>query len=175
MQYTSKMQYTSRPNKQATLCFVLDRENKKILLGMKKRGFGIGKYNGFGGKVNSEETFKQAALREFIEESCLTAKLQDLTKVAELDFYFPYKLEFDQTVHVYLIKEINGYAKETEEMAFKWFKLTEIPYENMWDDDKYWLPKIIEGKKLSASFVFKDINGENIVDQKYISEYGITF
>ena len=94
------MESKSRPEKQATLVIAIDRNNERILLGMKKRGFGIGKYNGFGGKVNKEETIEQAALREFQEESCLDASLNDLDKVGELDFYFPHRPEFDQTVQV---------------------------------------------------------------------------
>lgn len=34
-----------------------------ILLGLKKRGFGEGKWNGFGGKVEPGETIHQAAAR----------------------------------------------------------------------------------------------------------------
>ena len=50
-----------------TLCFV--RKDDKILLGMKKRGFGKGKYNGFGGKKEDNETIHDAAIRELREES----------------------------------------------------------------------------------------------------------
>jgi len=39
------------------------RNNGNILLGMKKRGFGVGRWNGFGGKVNSDETILEAAKR----------------------------------------------------------------------------------------------------------------
>ena len=35
--------------KQTNLCFLL--KDGKVLLGMKKRGFGAGKWNGFGGKL----------------------------------------------------------------------------------------------------------------------------
>jgi len=159
-----------KPKKQATLCVSVDRESGRILLGMKKRGFGVGKYNGFGGKVNLGESFKDAALREFIEESCLEASLSDLIKVGELDFYFPHKPEFDQTVHVYRVDKINGVPKETEEMAFRWFSLNEIPYNEMWDDDKYWLPLILENRKLKASFIFQNVNNENRVIEKDIRE-----
>lgn len=38
-----------------TLMFLANSEGK-LLLGMKKRGFGSGKYNGFGGKVEKGET-----------------------------------------------------------------------------------------------------------------------
>lgn len=41
----------------------------QILLGMKKRGFGMGKWNGFGGKVEPGETIEEGALREMAEES----------------------------------------------------------------------------------------------------------
>lgn len=159
-----------RPQKQATLCVIVDRTQGKILLGMKKRGFGVGKYNGFGGKVHPGESIEQAALRELCEESSLNVMLEHLTKAGEFDFYFPHKPEFDQTVHVYFIEQISGEPKESEEMAFKWFGLHEIPYFQMWDDDKYWLPNVLAGKKLRATFVFKNENNENVVAEQDIKE-----
>ena len=51
------------PNKQLTLLFVLEPEKKEVLLGMKKRGFGQGRWNGFGGKVQAGETVEDAAIR----------------------------------------------------------------------------------------------------------------
>lgn len=158
----------TRPTKQATLCFVL--EDGKILLAMKKRGFGTGKYNGYGGKVQENETIEQAAVREFMEESCLSADEKDLRKVGELDFYFPYNPKFDQTVHVYIVTKYSGIPKETEEMAFEWFRIEEIPYSKMWDDDKHWMPLMLQGKKIKGAFKFKEENGESIVDLKEISE-----
>ncbi len=77
-----------RPTLQATLCIPL--QVNEILLGMKKRGFGVGKYNGFGGKVISGETIEETTIRELREESGLSSKVEDLQKVAELDFFFPY-------------------------------------------------------------------------------------
>ena len=50
------------PNKILTLLFV--QERGKLLLGMKKRGFGKGRWNGFGGKVQvGEETIEEGAIR----------------------------------------------------------------------------------------------------------------
>ncbi len=47
-----------------TLAFLLDPEDSsKMLLGMKKRGLGEGKWNGFGGKVEKGEKIPQAAIR----------------------------------------------------------------------------------------------------------------
>ena len=159
-------QKMERPTLQATLCIPLN--GTQILLGMKKRGFGVGKYNGFGGKLKLGETVEEATLREFQEESGLCSKSEHLKKMAEIDFYFPYKPEWNQTVHVYTISTFSGKPQETEEMAFQWFKRNEIPYHQMWDDDKYWLPLVLEGKCLNATVIFKDINGENLVDYKEI-------
>jgi 8-oxo-dGTP diphosphatase/2-hydroxy-dATP diphosphatase len=40
----------------------------EVCLGMKKRGFGQGMWNGTGGKVGKDETTKEAAKREAKEE-----------------------------------------------------------------------------------------------------------
>ncbi|MBS3081942.1 8-oxo-dGTP diphosphatase [Candidatus Pacearchaeota archaeon] len=157
-----------KPSKQCTLCIIVS--NNKILLGMKKRGFGVGKYNGYGGKVKVGEGVQEAALREFKEESGLEAKIEDLVKVGEIDFYFPHQPNFDQTVHIYTISNFEGMLKETEEMSPHWFNLEEIPYSSMWDDDKHWLPLVLEGKKFNGYFIFKELNGENIVNLKNIEE-----
>lgn len=46
-----------------TLVFVRDPKNRKVLLGYKKRGFGMHKWNGLGGKVEPAETIEQGAIR----------------------------------------------------------------------------------------------------------------
>lgn len=38
----------------------------------------------------------------------------------------------------------------------KWFKINEIPYNQMFEDDRYWLPMILEGKKINAFFEFDE-------------------
>jgi len=51
--------------KQTTLCYLIkEKPQIQILLGMKKRGFGEGKLNGFGGKVKESETVEEAARAE---------------------------------------------------------------------------------------------------------------
>ena len=49
------------PNKLLTLLFVL--KPGQVLLGLKKRGFGEGRWNGFGGKVQPDEAIEEAAIR----------------------------------------------------------------------------------------------------------------
>ena len=52
--------------KPTTLVFPIDEHNR-ILLGRKKRGFGADKYNGFGGKLEAGESFRDCAIRELFE------------------------------------------------------------------------------------------------------------
>ena len=151
---------------QATLCLLVkdNQREKELLLAMKKRGFGAGKWNGVGGKLDSEKgdaDIIETAIRELKEE--IGVKVEDLEKVAILSFYFPSKKEWNQDVHVFLVRNWKGEPRESEEMFPKWFKMSEIPFNEMWDDDKFWLPKILEGKKLKAKFTFGP--GEKIISQ----------
>ncbi|XP_023213973.1 7,8-dihydro-8-oxoguanine triphosphatase-like [Centruroides sculpturatus] len=50
-------------NNPVVMTIVLVRESSRVLLGLKKRGFGEGKWNGFGGKVQEGETIEEAAIR----------------------------------------------------------------------------------------------------------------
>jgi 8-oxo-dGTP diphosphatase/2-hydroxy-dATP diphosphatase len=50
-----------------TLCII--HKDNKVLLGFKKRGFGEGRWNGFGGKVEKNETIEDSVLREIEEEA----------------------------------------------------------------------------------------------------------
>lgn len=61
------------PTKLLTLMLVFKNESKQVLLGMKKRGFGANKYNGFGGKVEKGETILEGANRELKEEAGIVA------------------------------------------------------------------------------------------------------
>ncbi|XP_044836562.1 7,8-dihydro-8-oxoguanine triphosphatase isoform X1 [Mauremys mutica] len=49
---------------------VLVVQPQQVLLGMKKRGFGAGRWNGFGGKVQVDETIEQAAHRCVVPADC---------------------------------------------------------------------------------------------------------
>jgi len=146
---------------QATLCLLIKKD--KILLALKKRGFGVGKWNGVGGKVEKGEKIVDAAVREAKEE--IGVNIINPEKVGIMHFRFPYKSVWDQDVHLFLVKEWQGEPKESDEMAPKWFKFNEIPYNQMWDDDKFWLPHILKGEKIEANFVFKE---NEIIDKHNI-------
>jgi 8-oxo-dGTP diphosphatase/2-hydroxy-dATP diphosphatase len=117
-----------------TLCII--HQHPKVLLGMKKRGHGEGKWNGFGGKVEKGETIEEAAIRETKEEAGI-----EINKINKLG-----------------ILEFKGSLTESEEMKPKWFHINEIPYNQMWSDDKYWLPMFIKGKRFEGKFLFNKDN-----------------
>ena len=132
-----------------TLCMFY--QHPRILLGLKKRRFGTGRWNGFGGKLLEGETMEQSLVRELDEEVGLVPK--DLEKRGIISFEFendPVILE----VHIYRCTQWDGEPIESEEMTPKWFSIDEIPYDQMWPDDIHWLPLFLEGKKFTGTFLF---------------------
>ncbi len=132
-----------------TLCLV--HQPPRILLGLKKRGFGMGKWNGFGGKVEPGETLEEAAKRELYEEAGIVAR--DLTKVGRAEFFFPHD-DMILEVHFFSTNQFTGAPIETEEMKPAWFHEQDIPFDTMWPDDRYWFPLFLAGKKFVGSFTF---------------------
>ena len=47
-------------------------------------------------------------------------------------------------------------AQETDEADPIWTPLTEIPYDEMWEDDVIWLPRMLEGKPFSGRYLFDE-------------------
>ncbi|BFZ61691.1 Nudix (Nucleoside diphosphate linked moiety X)-type motif 1 [Saitoella coloradoensis] len=146
-------------SKELTLCIIYDRENRQVLLGMKQRGLGQGKWNGFGGKLEAGETVEQAAVREVQEECGLTVKEEELVKVAHLTFAFTSSPTVLHT-HVFLLPSysptLHGIPVPSAEMVPRWFREDKIPYEEMWTDDRYWWPRVFGGEKLRGRFLFED-------------------
>ena len=136
------------------LTLIIIQKDEKVLLGMKKRGFGVGRWNGFGGKVDQGETVENAAKREIFEEAGITAN--NLEKVGVLDFSWQAKPDDILKVNIFKATDFSGDPIESEEMKPQWFLVSEIPYEKMWADDAYWLPLFLKNKKFTGKFVFDE-------------------
>jgi 8-oxo-dGTP diphosphatase/2-hydroxy-dATP diphosphatase len=125
--------------KERTLVFLHKPDSKEILLAMKKRGFGKGKWNGVGGKFEEGESIEEAAIREALEEIGVKINTAHLDKRAEIDFIFKDKSDLDQYVHVFFVEKWEGEPTESEEMKPEWFHHDLIPYKEMWIDDEHWI------------------------------------
>ena len=137
-----------------TLCVV--HKNNRVLLGLKKRGFGMGRWNGFGGKIENGETIEDAAKRELLEEAGIV--VENLEQFGTLEFSWEGKPEILE-VHIFKARDFKGEPTESEEMKPQWFDVSEIPFDKMWPDDKYWYPLFLTDKKFNGKFLF----GENDV------------
>lgn len=145
-----------------TTLLLLRRDNQ-ILLAMKKRGFGEGKYNGIGGKLEENETPEEAMVREAQEEIFITPT--KYTKVGIIEFLEYFKGEKINVVfHLFVATEWEGTPEESEEMKPQWFDIDKIPYDKMFPDDKYWMPYVLDNKKIEGFFEFDE--NWNIISQK---------
>ncbi|XP_012878833.1 PREDICTED: 7,8-dihydro-8-oxoguanine triphosphatase-like [Dipodomys ordii] len=149
-----------------TLVLVL--QPQRVLLGMKKRGFGMGRWNGFGGEVEEGETIEDGARSSTWSnysfswegtkaqrggDSGLTAEM--LHKVGKIVFEFvgaPGQME----VHIFYTESVQGTPVESDEMRPQWFAQDQIPFRGMWPDDSYWFPLLFQRKKFRGYFKFQD-------------------
>ncbi len=141
------------------LTLVMVHRAPHILLGMKKRGFGAGRWNGFGGKLEQGEALEDAARRELREEAGV--EVATLEPAGVLTFAFtadPTLLE----VHVFRATDVVGEPRETDEMRPQWFRTDEIPFDDMWPDDRLWVPLMLKGKRFRGSFLFGE--GDAIIE-----------
>ncbi|MEI8092747.1 MAG: NUDIX domain-containing protein [Spirochaetales bacterium] len=131
-----------------------DGRPPEILLIHKKRGLGVGKVNAPGGRLETGESWPDAAARELKEETGTLVSAETLVEVADLSFRFldGYELE----VKAYFAGEPLGDPMETEEAAPFWCPVDSIPWQNMWKDDALWLPPCLAGKRVEAHFVFNE-------------------
>lgn len=148
---------TWTPQIRATLCFV--RRGNEVLLIRKKRGFGAGKINGPGGKIEPGEEARDAAIRETVEE--VGIRPLDPEKKGELFFHFADGLRLHCTV--FHAARFEGEPIETDEAIPFWASIDAIAYEEMWEDDRFWLPQMLEGNCFRGYFTF---DGERMLSRE---------
>jgi len=145
----------------ATLVFVI--RDGKILLIDKKTGFGKGKVNGPGGKLEPGESPEHCAIRECHEELGI--------RVAELRYCGQHRFQFvdgySLLVWVYSAEDFTGVPTETVEARPLWVPLEEIPYERMWEDDHLWLPMLIRGERFQGRWLF---DGDRMLDYELLPD-----
>ena len=138
------------PNHRCVITYVEDGD--RILFIEKKRGLGEGYFNAPGGHIEEAETAMEAAVRETKEETGVD--ITDLEYRGTLRFQFSDGIR--ELGYVYFAKYAGGELVECDEARPFWIQRDAIPYENMWADDRLWLPHALAGEKFEAEFIFHD-------------------
>jgi 8-oxo-dGTP diphosphatase len=136
------------PRERANLCFIL--KDGRVLLIRKKRGLGAGKVNGPGGKIEPGESALESAIREVQEEIGVTPLAIEDRGVLHFQFADGYSLE----CAVFVAKDLEGEPVETAEAAPFWVPVGAVPYDEMWADDRHWLPEVLAGRSFHGWFEF---------------------
>ena len=145
-----------QPEETATLMFVV--QNNEVLLIRKKRGLGAGKMNGPGGRLEGNETPLQCAIRETQEELCITP--MQIRAAGEL-----FHAEDMPRIHafVFVANAYTGQPTETDEAVPHWTPLSQLPFDEMWEDDRLWLGAALEGQTVRGWFSFVE---ESLLDYR---------
>lgn len=152
-----------KPVDRATLVFIFRQD--EVLLIRKLRGLGAGKINGPGGRIEIGESRAACAQREVEEELCITPLA--LEERGELRFQFT----DGHSIHAFVFVAF-GYVGEpaaTPEAIPIWTRCDAIPYDEMWADDRHWLPYLLQGKRFRGRFVF---DGDRMLEHE-LCELGL--
>ena len=91
------------------------------------------------------------------EEAGVAPDARGLSRRGVLSFHFLDAPSEVWETHLYsgegLLAE-TAPPRETDEMEPRWFSVDEVPYEQMWQDDKFWLPAVLgcERKNVLGEF-----------------------
>ena len=136
--------------KEASLSIVEDVKNNKFLMIRHHRGINNGCINFPGGKKEPDETIEDCVVRETFEETGITIK--NPIKVGYIEF--PSKNFY---VHVFKSTEFSGTIKENEaEVDAFWQDANDIPYHEMREADRDFLPDILAGKIVNRRYIYDE-------------------
>ena len=144
------------PLPQVCVCYLLRERagTTEVLLGRKKHGLGMGNFVGLGGKLEPGETATDAAVREVFEESGVVVRASALEARGLLSYHFPHHEAWSQESSVFVCRDWDGEPRPSDELDPEWFALTSIPFDEMWDDARRWLPAVLAGGRVRRTFVF---------------------
>jgi 8-oxo-dGTP diphosphatase len=143
----------------ATLCFLLRGVPPcVVLLGYKKRGFGVDKWVGIGGRIEEGESVVAAACREVYEEIGVIIAEADMQARGLIAFSFPQRPSWNQRVYIFVATTWQGDPAESEEMRPAWYAPDALPFAQMWDDARYWLPQVMAGEPVHLLITFGEDN-----------------
>jgi 8-oxo-dGTP diphosphatase len=141
---------------QVCVCYLLREQEGRteVLLGRKKEGLGKGNFVGLGGKLEPGESAVDAAVREVFEEAGVMVAASDLEPRGRLTYHFPHREAWSQESSVFVCRTWRGEPVGSDELDPEWFAVDAVPFEEMWDDARRWLPEVLSGGRVRRTFVF---------------------
>lgn len=134
----------------ASLSIVEDTINHKYLMIRHHRGINKGCINFPGGKKEPNESIKDCVIRETFEETGI--KIENPVEVGYIEFP-----TMNFYVHVFKSTEYSGSIKENEaEVDAFWIDTDKVPYEEMREADRNFLPDIISGQYVKRRFMYDE-------------------
>lgn len=120
------------------------------------RGISKGKWNAPGGKIEAGESPEENARREVREETGL--RVRNLFYHGVINFFMGGGRKLDIGVHLFSTRRFQGKMTSTDEGEVRWFGVAEIPFAEMWDDDRYWIQLMLAGRRFNAKFYYDQAN-----------------
>jgi 8-oxo-dGTP diphosphatase len=140
-------------------------DERSVLLGKKLRGLGHGRVVGPGGKVTPGETHLDAAIREVFEEVGIELRAEDMTHRAVITYPFRDRPDYSQRSFVYTAEKWRGEPVSSDELEPQWYRLTDIPWDQMWADAKLWLPRVFDGHFVEGTLTIGLV--DEVIDQQW--------
>lgn len=140
---------------QGTLCYLMSARHG-VCLAEKKLRIGQGKVTGYGGGVEEGESVAEAAIRELVQESRVSASPSDLVPRAILTIHniLDHGLSVAR-IHVFTLAQWQGDPEETDEMGPPfWYPSYNLPYPDLMPAEGEWLPLIMDGFSFAGQIYY---------------------
>lgn len=136
--------------KEASLSIIEDTKSHKLLMIRHHRGINEGCINFPGGKKEAGESMEDCVRRETLEETGLT--IHNPVQVGYVEFP-----RFDFYVHIFKSTAYSGKLHENkEEVSAFWQDIDNIPYSEMREADRNFVPDILAGKYVNRRYIYDE-------------------